>query len=161
MDARLCYGSGMKKFLSVVGFCIVAGVGGCAQAPSAPPTQSAAPPPASPCASVGGAPMLEYQLFFGRAIAGRGDLTDREWQDFAEKTITPRLPAGFTVFDAYGQEMNPVTQRIIKERTKVLMVAVPDKAETATAIAAIRDAYRTQFHQRSVFTVVQQTCSAY
>jgi Protein of unknown function (DUF3574) len=104
--------------------------------------------------------MLEYQLFFGRAIAGRPELTDREWKDFAEKVVTPRLPDGLTVFDANGQEMDPATQRIIRERTKVLMVAVPDTAATASAIAAIRDAYRTQFHQRSVFTIVQQSCAA-
>ncbi len=105
--------------------------------------------------------MLEYQLFFGRAIAGRPELTEREWQDFSERVITPKLPDGFTVFEADGQWMDPATRRIIKERTKVVMVAVPDTAATATAIAAIKDAYRTQFHQQSVGVTVHPTCAAF
>jgi hypothetical protein len=88
-------------------------------------------------------------------------LTDQEWQDFAERVVTPRLPDGFTVFDADGQWMDPATRRIIRERTKVVMVAVPDSVATATAIAAIKDAYRSQFHQRSVGTTVQPICAAF
>jgi hypothetical protein len=119
-------------------------------------------PAASPsCAGVGGTPMLEYQLYFGRGISGRADLTDREWADFAEQIITPSLPDGFTTFDADGQWMNPATRRIGRERTKVLIVALPDTPATASAVAAIKDAYRTQFHQQSVGTTVHPTCGAF
>ncbi len=70
-------------------------------------------PPASPsCAGLGGTPMLEYQLFFGRGIPGRSALTDQEWADFAADVVTPQLPDGFTEFDADGQWMNPATHRI-------------------------------------------------
>jgi hypothetical protein len=115
----------------------------------------------APCAGVGGAAMLEYQLFFGRGIPGRADLTDREWAEFAVQVVTPRLPDGFTAFDADGQWMNPAPRRVVRERTKVLIVAVPDTPATASAIAAIKDAYRTQFHQLSVGTVVHPACGAF
>lgn len=119
-------------------------------------------PPASPsCAGLGGTPMLEYQLFFGRGIPGRSALTDQEWADFAADAVTPRLPDGFTALDADGQWLNPATRRIIRERTKVLIVAVPDTPATEAAITAIKDAYRQQFHQQSVGTVVQPVCAAF
>jgi hypothetical protein len=134
----------------VVVLCVITVVSGCAPTPS----------PLS-CARVGGAPMLEYQLFFGRSIPGRPALMDQEWADFAEQVVTPHLPAGFTAFDADGQWMNPATHRISKERTKVLIVAVPDTADSASAIAAIKDGYRARFHQQSVGTTVHPTCGAF
>ena len=67
--------------------------------------------------------MLEYQLFFGR-----GSVTEQAWTDFAAGVVTPHLPDGFTVVDADGQWMNPATHRISSERTKVIVVAVPDTA---------------------------------
>jgi hypothetical protein len=120
-------------------------------------------PTASPlsCAGVGGTSMLEYQLFFGRGIPGRADLTDQEWADFAAQVVTPHLPDGFTVFDADGQWMNPATHRIAKDHTKVIIVALPDTPAGASVIAAIKDAYRTQFHQQSVGTTVHPTCGAF
>jgi Protein of unknown function (DUF3574) len=54
-------------------------------------------PPTLPCARLGGAPMLEYQLFFGR-----GPVTDQTWSEFAAAVVTPHLPDGFTVVDADG-----------------------------------------------------------
>jgi hypothetical protein len=148
----------MNRLFRAVVVCVMALLGGCAQAPAPAP----APPP-SPlaCAGVGGAPTLEYELFFGRSIPGRSALTDREWAEFATHVVTPRLPDGFTAFDAEGQWMNPTTHRIIAERTEVVVAAVPDTAATAAAIAAIKDAYRAQFQQRSVGASVHAICGAF
>ena len=55
--------------------------------------------------------------------------------------------------------MNPTTHRISRERTKVIVVAMPDTPAGAAAIAAVKDAYRTQFHQQSVGTIVQPVCA--
>jgi hypothetical protein len=109
-----------------------------------------------PCARLGGARMLEYQLFFGR-----GSVSDHAWTDFAAAVVTPHLPDGFTVVDADGQWMNPATHRIISERTKVIVVAVPDTAASAAAIAAIKEAYRTKFHQQSIGTTIHPVCGAF
>ena len=118
-------------------------------------------PPQPTCARVDGTPMVEYQLFFGRDIAGRPALTDQEWGDFAEQVVTPHLPDGFTAFDADGQWMNPATRRIIRQRTKVIIVAMPATDAAASAIATVRDAYRTQFHQQSVGMTVHPVCGAF
>ena len=105
--------------------------------------------------------MLEYQLFFGRDIQGRPTLTDQEWADFAEQVVTPNLADGFTAFDAYGQWKNPATHRIAKEKTKVIVAALPDTEAAAHAIAAVRDAYRAQFRQQSVGMTVHPACGAF
>jgi hypothetical protein len=57
--------------------------------------------------------------------------------------------------------MNPATLRISKERTKVIVVALPDTPDGNAAIAAIKDAYRAQFHQQSVGTTVHPVCGAF
>ncbi len=100
--------------------------------------------------------MLEYHLFFGRA-----SVTDPAWAEFTAHVITPRLPDGFTVLDANGQWMNPLTHRIVGEHTTVLVVALPDSAANDAAITAIKDAYRAQFHQQSVGTTVHAVCGAF
>ncbi len=117
---------------------------------------TACTPPQLPCARLGGAPMLQYELFFGRS-----SVTDQDWAEFTAQVVTPHLPDGFTAFDADGQWMNPATHRISKERTKVIVVAMPDTPAGDAAIAAIKDAYRTQFHQQSVGTTVHPVCGAF
>ncbi len=100
--------------------------------------------------------MLEYHLFFGRA-----SVTDQDWADFTAQVVTPSLPDGFTAFDADGQWMNPDTQRISKERTKVIIVAAPDTPVTSSAIARIKDEYRARFRQISVGTTIHPVCAAF
>jgi len=105
--------------------------------------------------------MLEYQLYFGRSVAGRPPLTDDEWAEFARLVITPNLPDGFTALDADGQWMNPTTRRISSERTKMVIAAAPNTPASAAGIAAIKDAYRTQYHQQSVGMLVRDACGAF
>ena len=57
--------------------------------------------------------------------------------------------------------MNPATRRIVKEKTKVIVVALPDTEAAAPAIAAVRDAYRTRFTNTSVGMIVHPTCGAF
>lgn len=80
--------------------------------------------------------------------------------DFAEQVVT-HLPDGFTAFDADGQWMNPATRRIIRQRTKVIIVAMPATDAAASAIATVRDAYRTLFRQQSVGVTAHPICGAF
>jgi hypothetical protein len=108
------------------------------------------------CERLGGTPMVEYQLFFGRS-----NVSDQAWAEFAAQVITPDLPAGFTELDADGQWMNQGTRQISRERSKVVIVAVPDTPVTASAIAHIKDEYRQRFAQIVVGTVVYPVCAAF
>src|SRR3954447_1378860 len=81
------------------------------------------PPPGGPrCTTALGPPVLVFNLFFGRTVPGRGDLSDAEWHDFLNRVVTPNLPNGYTVLDANGAWMNPITKKTIQERTKLLLV---------------------------------------
>ena len=77
------------------------------------------------CAPGFGAPVAIFTLFLGKAIPGREDLTDKEWRAFLDTTVTANLPNGYTVLDANGGWMNPITHKTFNEGTKVLVVALP------------------------------------
>jgi hypothetical protein len=117
--------------------------------------------PASFCAPGSAPPIVLFTLFLGEAIQGRDDLTDMEWKSFLDDTVTVNLPNGYTVFDANGGWMNPITHKSIKEATKVLLVALPEAPETLTAIDRIRTTYQIRFHQQVVGMTVQHACGSF
>jgi hypothetical protein len=108
-----------------------------------------------------GVPMTAYELFFGRSIAGHGEVTDSVWTDFLEHVVTPNLPNGYTVFDAAGHWRDPGTGHGVQERTKVLLAALPDTPDSAATIARIRQAYGTRFHQSLVGQTTTTVCAAF
>jgi len=137
----------MSRFLMTV--CMVASLGGCAGSGPAP------------CGPGLGSSVTLFTLFFGRSIPGRGDLTDKEWQVFLDRTITANLPNGYTILDASGGWMNPVTHKTVKEPTKVLLVALPDVPDSLTAVNRIRTAYQIDFHQQLVGMTIQSGCGTF
>ena len=72
-----------------------------------------------------------------------------EWEAFLAERITPRFPAGFTVFDAYGQWRAPQGD-IRRLSTKVVVILHPPTHEAEQAIEAIRKEYCSAFNQVSV-----------
>jgi hypothetical protein len=121
---------------------------------------AATPPPAA-CIQGSGSPMLVYELFFGRAVRGQDDVSDRQWGDFVDRVVTPNLPDGFTIYDAEGGWMNPTSHRTIRERSKVLMAALPAGEASLAAIGRVRAAYQTEFHQQLVGMTVQPACAEF
>jgi hypothetical protein len=121
------------------------------------------PPPggAVGCTAALGAPTLIVDLFFGQSVPARGDLTEAEWQSFRNRIITANLPNGYTVMDANGAWMNPITRRTIEEPTKVLLVSLPDAPASLAAINRIRNAYQIQFRQQLVGMTVQRGCGSF
>jgi hypothetical protein len=124
-------------------------------------TGCAVSPVAQICPKGTGSPMRVYELYFGRAIDGRADLTDAEWDAFRNTVIIPNLPAGSTVLDGVGAWLNPQTHTTISESTKVLVVAVPDTALSAQAIQRVRTTYVTTYHQISVGMTSQSSCGSF
>ena len=102
--------------------------------------------------------MVEAQLFFGRNIAGRGMVSDDEWQRFLDEEVTPRFPAGFSVADIDGQYRN-AGGTIARERSKQLLIVGPGGEEIK--LDAIRDAYKRRFNQESVLLVESPVCAAF
>jgi len=118
-----------------------------------------AEPPA--CPFEGQTPKLVVELFFGQSMKGQGLVSRRAWQRFVADTITPALPDGFTVYDAYGQYPDPATRVIGREPTEVVVVAADDSAEFRVRVAGIADAYRRRFAQRSVGILTNTGCGVF
>jgi hypothetical protein len=119
----------------------------------------ASPASSRGCAPGGGSPVVVYELFFGRSIDGRAAVSDTEWDAFVARVVTPNLPDGFTVLDGEGQWRDPATHTIMRDPTKVLIVAAAAAPQSADAIDTIRHAYQRRFGQKSVGMIRRAACA--
>ena len=117
--------------------------------------------PGVACPAGFGQPMQVFELFFGLAIAGRNDLTEKEWQAFMGDTVTANLPDGYTVMDASGAWMNPITHQTTREASRVIVVALPDSPDSLAAVNRIRTTYQVRFHQQLVGMTVTRACGSF
>jgi hypothetical protein len=132
----------MKPLLLVA----VLGLGACAQ-PGAPPVCTA---PLKPAVAI--------DLYFGRDKPAGGEVTDAEWGAFVAEVVTSRFPDGVSIFDASGQYREP-SGRIVRERSKRLVVIVFNSPAHRARLDEIIDAYKRRFGQYSVFRVEQPVCA--
>jgi hypothetical protein len=116
---------------------------------------------ASQCQPGAGEAMRIYSLYFGRSVAARAEVSDKEWRDFRDQVITPALPNGYTVLDGQGAWMNPRSRSTISEATKILVVALPDAPDSLSIINRIRSIWRHRFHQYVVGMTVQTGCGSF
>ena len=101
-------------------------------------------------------PWIVAELLFGRS-----NVSDFNWDRFLTAEVTPRFPDGLTVYDARGQWRNPQTKTISRERTKVVMIAVPPDAGNDAKLQEIIAAYKTRFKQQSVGLIVRPSCVSF
>ena len=100
-------------------------------------------------------PMLDIEL-----MLGRGKANASRWTQFLAREVTPRFPDGLTVYETTGQWRDPATKVIVREKSRVLRIIVP--ADTAPdKLAAVADAYKKQFRQKSVGVVTRQVCASF
>jgi hypothetical protein len=118
-----------------------------------------APQTAAPACTPPLAPALQVDLYFGLAARGR-EIGEAEWAAFLNGEVTPRFPDGLSVVDVAGQYRNPSGQ-IVRERSKLLVVVVPDAPAHLPKVQAIVDAYKKQFDQLSVLRVERAICAAF
>jgi hypothetical protein len=121
-------------------------VGACAQA-GVPPVCTA---PLKPAVAI--------DLYFGRDKPAGGEVTDAEWGAFVTEVVTSRFPDGLSIFDSSGQYREP-TGRIVRERSKRLVVIVFDAPAHKARVIEIVEAYKRRFGQYSVFRVEQPVCA--
>ncbi len=103
--------------------------------------------------------MNAVDLFFGRNIHGRGPVSQAQWADFLARTLTPRFPDGFTVFDTHGQWMDPRTGTIERESSWVVRAVLPARIDFSAATDQVTSAYRQRFSQQSVGITVTPVCA--
>jgi len=117
---------------------LVACAAACAPLASAPPAASQ--------------PLLLDRLYFGRSIPGGGSVSDDDWSAFLRDSVTPRFPAGLTVWRAEGQ-WREADGAIVREASFVLEIVHADDTTSEQAVQALRADYRARFRQEAVLRV--------
>ncbi len=97
---------------------------------------------------------IRVDLFFGRNIAGVGEVSEEEFQAFLDNTVAPHVP-GLTVFDAVGQFQDEAGA-IVEELTKVVSLILEDTQQNETIINEIIGEYVQRFQQSSVLQAVNE-----
>lgn len=115
-------------------------------------------PEGSHCASTGAA-LMRTTLYFGLTRAG-GRISERQWRGFLRDEVTPRFPAGFTVWEADGQ-WRSTNGKILRERSKVLLIVHGNSAEVRAALSALIGVYRARYDQESVLWEDAVVCAAF
>ena len=100
------------------------------------------------------------ELMFGRKV-DRIAVTEDEWAEFVDQEITPRFPDGLTVFSAAGQWRDHVSNRIVREPSKIVLIVLPGKTEDLARINEIAQAYKTRFRQPSVGVILRPACVSF
>jgi hypothetical protein len=101
-------------------------------------------------------PMARLELIFGTK-SKRGPIGPRAFAQFLATEVTPRFPAGFTVFEGYGQWRGS-SGRIGREPSRMLLIWYKPEARSDAKIEAIRAAYKRQFNQESVLRADAMSC---
>ena len=101
-------------------------------------------------------PWVVADLLFGRTR-----VSETGFASFLAAEVTPRFPDGFTVIDAKGQWRAPGSDRISKERGKVLTIAMPPGADNVDRLQKIIEAYKSRFRQQSVGLIVRPACVSF
>ena len=96
--------------------------------------------------------LISDRLYFGRNIPGGGVLSESDWATFLSEVITPRFPAGLSVWRAQGQwrDTNSIIQR---EDSFILDLLHPDDVTSEQSVREIMTAYKTRFKQEAVLRV--------
>jgi Protein of unknown function (DUF3574) len=104
-------------------------------------------------------PHVVAELIFGRNIGDRLGVGEGEFRRFVDEEVTPRFPDGFTVLDGHGQWREG--GRIVREPSKVLVVALVEEERGRAELAAIAEAYKARFRQHSVITILRPGCVSF
>jgi len=100
---------------------------------------------------------VETKLYFGLGPADHPEqgISETRWRQFLDREVTPRFPAGLSVFDVYGQWQGKQESTPERLHTKVLVIYNPDTAEDRAKIDAIRSAWKKMTGDQSVLKVTE------
>ena len=119
-------------------------------------TSQAVTPVAATCGT-GDSALERDELYFGRNRKRGPEGSEQEWRDFLGRVVTPRFPAGFTVWEAQGQ-WRGADGAIEQEKSKVLAIFHPPADSSRAAVDSIVAAYRTEYQQEAVLRARTLSC---
>ena len=95
---------------------------------------------------------VDDKLVFGRSIPTGGSVSDSAWDTFMREIVTPRFPAGLTVWHAQGQWLDP-RGTTVREAVIIVEVVHPAGDPADSVFARVANAYRQRFHQDAVLRI--------
>ncbi|MGH9843764.1 MAG: DUF3574 domain-containing protein [Blastocatellia bacterium] len=97
---------------------------------------------------------VRTELFFGTDTPD-GEVSKDEFRRFLKEEVTRRFPDGLTVLTGTGQFRDSESEKIIRERSILLILLYPLSTvkESNEKIEQIRGAYKKHFKQQSVLRV--------
>jgi hypothetical protein len=107
-----------------------------------------------------GSEMHRTELFFGRDRKNAGQVTEEEWQNFVDTSVTPRFKDGLTMYDVDGQYLME-NGSLVREDSKVIILLHDGSAAISKDIDTIRDEYKQRFDQESVLRIDAVSCVAF
>ncbi|WP_186416699.1 DUF3574 domain-containing protein [Bosea sp. CS1GBMeth4] len=116
---------------------------------------------ARPVCGPGQQAMLSAELLFGRKIGDRVGVGEYAFRRFVDEEVTPRFPDGLTVLDAGGQYRDRDRDLLIREPSKLVLIATPDEPASRDRLAAVIDAYKRRFSQQSVGLILKPACVSF
>lgn len=119
-------------------------------------TGCATPPRGGTCPG-GQAEFRTAQLYLTAPPPAR--LTDEDVRRFVEQEVTPRFPRGVTVLDSAGPAKGADVV-LVRNAAKTLLIVLPSKGDSYTAVEAVRTAYRGRFRQDPVIVLPPPSCVA-
>ncbi|HUQ11953.1 MAG TPA: DUF3574 domain-containing protein [Steroidobacteraceae bacterium] len=98
-------------------------------------------------------------IYFGMAKPTGGNVSQEEWANYLRTEVTPRFPAGLTVWPAAGQWRGNDGQ-VVREDSYVLNLLHPADASAEREVQAIVAEYKKQFAQEAVLRVRSRVCTS-
>jgi hypothetical protein len=105
--------------------------------------------------------MLTAELLFGRKIGDRIGVSATAFRRFVDEEVTPRFPDGLTILDASGQYRDRQRGRLIREPSKLVLIASSDERANREKLAMIAEAYKRRFNQQSVGLILKPACASF
>jgi hypothetical protein len=106
----------------------------------------------------GDSALVRDVLYFGRNTPGGRELSDSAWQQYVDEVVTPRFPAGLTIWDAAGQ-WRGASGQVEREKSKVLtLLHAGDSGSDRRVVEAVAE-YKRRFAQEAVLRERVMTCS--
>ena len=102
---------------------------------------------------------VSEMIYFGMAKPTGGTVSADEWAAFLRNEVTPRFPAGLTVWPAAGQWRGN-DGLIVREDSYVLNLLHPANASAEREVQAIVSRYKQQFAQEAVLRVRSRACTS-
>jgi hypothetical protein len=96
--------------------------------------------------------VIDDKLVFGRSIPTGGTVSDSAWDAFMSEIVTPRFPAGLTVWHAQGQWLDP-RGTTVREAVVIVEVVHPSGEPADSVFARVANEYRRRFHQDAVLRI--------